>query len=86
MTSRIKTRDPCITIFQFLVFITTNHQVASLKTLCKEHSWHLKIAAIILKVFFNLCNLRNLWFHFFWLRLAAMGSLWQKMHLQKTAP
>jgi hypothetical protein len=29
-------------------------------------------------VFLNLCNLRNLWFHFFWLRLAAMGYLWQK--------
>jgi hypothetical protein len=24
----------------------------------------------------NLCNPCNLWFHFFWLRLAAMGNLW----------
>jgi hypothetical protein len=45
---------PCTTIFQFLVFITTNHQVTSLKTLCKVHYWYPKIAVIILKVFFNL--------------------------------
>jgi hypothetical protein len=46
-----------------------------------NHALRVPSCNFVAKISFNQCNLRNLWFHFFWLRLAAMGNSWATYRL-----